>query len=82
MSDALTTTTHAALATAASGALATTTHAAFTTAASGALAAATSAAFTTATSNVLASTHDGFTVSDAMFYSPFATVPTGGPLDV
>jgi hypothetical protein len=27
-------------------------------------------------------THGGFTFSDAMFYSPFATVPTGGPLDV
>lgn len=39
-------------------------------------------AFTTATSDVLASTHDGFTFSDAMFFSPFATVPTGGPLDV
>lgn len=26
--------------------------------------------------------HDGFMFSDAMFYSPFATVPTGGPLDV
>ncbi|MFJ2628503.1 hypothetical protein ACIO6T_35160 [Streptomyces sp. NPDC087532] len=65
-----------------SDALTTATPAAFTTATSGALAAATPAAFTTATSNVLASTHDGFTFSDAMFYSPFATVPTGGPLDV
>lgn len=27
-------------------------------------------------------THGGFTFSDDMFYSPFATVPTGGPLDV
>jgi hypothetical protein len=26
--------------------------------------------------------HGGFTFSGAMFYSPFATVPTGGPLDV
>jgi hypothetical protein len=26
--------------------------------------------------------HGGFTLSGAMFYSPFATVPTGGPLDV
>ncbi len=26
--------------------------------------------------------HGGFTFSEAMFYSPFATVPTGGPLDV
>jgi hypothetical protein len=39
-------------------------------------------AFTMTTPDVLASAHDGFTFSDAMFYSPFATVPTGGPLDV
>lgn len=39
-------------------------------------------AFMMTTSDVLASAHDGFTFSDAMFYSPFATVPTGGPLDV
>lgn len=37
--------------------------------------------FTTASPAVPA-THGGFTFSDAMFYSPFATVPTGGPLDV
>lgn len=33
-------------------------------------------------SRTVPATHGGFTFSDAMFYSPFATVPTGGPLDV
>ncbi|SFY35080.1 hypothetical protein SAMN02787144_1019152 [Streptomyces atratus] len=35
-----------------------------------------------AVSTTVPATHGGFTFSDAMFYSPFATVPTGGPLDV
>jgi len=33
-------------------------------------------------SMTVSATHDGFMFSADMFYSPFATVPTGGPLDV
>ncbi|MFF2958549.1 hypothetical protein ACFVT1_06460 [Streptomyces sp. NPDC057963] len=75
MSDAFAVTTPGVRTATASGVLAVTTPGVRTATASGVLAAMTS-------SDVLAATHDSFTFSDAMFYSPFATVPTGGPFDV